>query len=301
MYNHQISFDPSNEGDVKGVLGELLIRPNIEVVFKEVLGNSPLVAILSNTEELEQLKLNVDKLSRENEQLKNEKKELERDAYSFKEEADGLKKEVEGAKNKEVGLLKEKNDLASSLERLEKEKEDLRILFDNVNKENEDNKKEVKECKELLVEQQKNNQKKIEALEEEHRKELDNLKKDSEKEKKFLSNKLESYGVSCGSSDSSETYYFEVKANGQLEESMIKGNCLFKANQKNGKLMYTINVDGPVRHSLSDVDKFISPFCNITSKVEGANNIRLEKVGIANYDNTNFVVVEPVTVSLVKE
>ena len=121
--------------------------------------------------------------------------------------------------------------------------------------------------------------------------------KELEKKISRLKKMLESYSVSFGSDDHSEKIYFEVSENGTLEESMISSDSLYWAS-KSGSI-YTD--DGPMIKAISDVNRYLIPYCDIQNQIEGANTILILSIGEAKLIGGSFQVEKKAVISLIKQ
>lgn len=112
---------------------------------------------------------------------------------------------------------------------------------------------------------------------------------DKDKEISRLKKMLESYSVSFGSDDPSEKIYFEVSENGTLEESMISSDSLYWASKSGSIYKFTINTDdGPIIKAISDVNRYLIPYCDIQNQIEGANTILILSIGEAKLIGDHF-------------
>ena len=146
-------------------------------------------------------------------------------------------------------------------------------------------------------------------IEEEAKSQLETLKKeynknltDKDKEISRLRKMLESYSVSFGSDDHSEKIYFEVSENGTLEESMISSDSLYWASKSGSIYKFTINTDdGPMIKAISDVNRYLIPYCDIQNQIEGANTILILSIGEAKLIGGSFQVEKKAVISLIKQ
>ena len=126
--------------------------------------------------------------------------------------------------------------------------------------------------------------------------------KELEKEISRLKKMLESYSVSFGSDDHSEKIYFEVSENGTLEESMISSESLYWASKSGSIYKFTINTDdGPMIKAISDVNRYLIPYCDIQNQIEGANTILILSIGEAKLIGGSFQVEKKAVISLIKQ
>lgn len=125
---------------------------------------------------------------------------------------------------------------------------------------------------------------------------------DKDKEISRLKKMLESYSVSFGSDDPSEKIYFEVSENGTLEESMISSDSLYCASKSGSIYKFTINTDdGPIIKAISDVNRYLIPYCDIQNQIEGANTILILSIGEAKLIGGSFQVEKKAVISLTKQ
>ena len=116
--------------------------------------------------------------------------------------------------------------------------------------------------------------------------------KELEKEISRLKKMLESYSVSFGSDDHSEKIYLEVSENGTLEESMISSDSLYWASKSGSIYKFT---------AISDVNRYLIPYCDIQNQIEGANTILILSIGEAKLIGGSFQVEKKAVISLIKQ
>lgn len=202
-----------------------------------------------------------------------------------------LEKEIqmhqkENEKNQK--LLSDKDDEIEKIQQLvQKQTKNSKELEDELLK--------ALDAKEKIEEESKSQ---LETLRKEYSKSLN--KKDEEISR--LKKKLESYSISFGSDDPSEKIYFEVSENGTLEESTISSDSLYYASKSGDIYKYTINTDnGPTSEAVKDINRYLTPYCNIKVKMEGANTIQIVSVGKAKLMVGAVEVIEKAVISLIKQ
>ena len=123
----------------------------------------------------------------------------------------------------------------------------------------------------------RNNQELIDKIKE-LEKEIQKHKKENEKNQKLLSE------------------------NGTLEESMISSDSLYWASKSGSIYKFTINTDdGPMIKAISDVNRYLIPYCDIQNQMEGANTIQIISIGEAKLMMGSFQVEKKAVISLIKQ
>lgn len=142
------------------------------------------------------------------------------------------------------------------------------------------------------------NEKKEEIL----KKEFDKNLSDKDKEISRLRKMLESYSVCFGADEPSEKIYIEISDNGTLEESMISSDSLYWASKSGSIYKFAINTDnGPMIKAISDVNRYLIPYCDIQNQMEGANTIQIISIGEAKRTGGSFQVEKKAVISLIKQ
>lgn len=201
-----------------------------------------------------------------------------------------------------AGNSRNNQELIDQIKKLEKE-------IQMHQKENEKNQKLLSDKDAEIEKLQQSLEEQTKKFDEENKKQLETLKKeynknltDKDKEISRLKKMLESYSVSFGSDDPSEKIYFEVSENGTLEESMISSDSLYWASKSGSIYKFTINTDdGPIIKAISDVNRYLIPYCDIQNQIEGANTILILSIGEAKLIGGSFQVEKKAVISLTKQ
>lgn len=269
MFEVNIKVDPQNSSDMQRAL-EFIINQSCMSRYKE-----------RDYNKSSYLAGNLAGYSRNNQELIEKIKELEKDIQMHQKENE---------KNQKI--LSEKN---AEIENLQQSLQMQTKKFDEEKKKDSD---EYKKLKDDFLKSLNENEKKEEILKKEYNKNLS----DKDKEISRLRKMLESYSVSFGSDDPSEKIYFEVSENGTLEESMISSDSLYWASKSGSIYKFTINIDdGPMIKAISDVNRYLIPYCDIKYKMEGANTIQIFSIGEAKLMMGSFQVEKKAVISLIKQ
>lgn len=269
MFDVNIKVDPQNSSDMQRALEFILNQPCMSR-FKETYYNksSYLAGNLAGN-------------SRNNQELIDKIKELEKEIQMHQKENEKNQK-----------LLSEKD---VEIENLQQSLQMQTKKFDEEKKKDSD---EYKKLEDDFLKSLNENEKKEEILKKEYNKNLS----DKDKEISRLRKMLESYSVSFGSDDPSEKIYFEVSENGTLEESMISSDSLYWASKSGSIYKFTINIDdGPMIKAISDVNRYLIPYCDIQNQMEGANTIQIISIGEAKLMVGSFQVEKKAVISLIKQ
>ena len=272
MFEVNIKVDPQNSSDMQHALEVILNQPCISR-FKETYYNksSYLTGNLAGN-------------SRNNQELIDQIKKLEKEIQMHQKENEKNQK-----------LLSDKD---AEIEKLQQSLEEQTKKIDEENKKNNELESGRVKALDEKVKIEEESKKQLETLKKEYNKNLT----DKDKEISRLKKMLESYSVSFGSDDPSEKIYFEVSENGTLEESMISSDSLYCASKSGSIYKFTINTDdGPIIKAISDVNRYLIPYCDIQNQIEGANTILILSIGEAKLIGGSFQVEKKAVISLTKQ
>lgn len=274
MFGININVDPKNMSDMQQALEFILNQPCMSR-FKESFMNRPSnpVGTQSSSVELQHLNDKIHKLVKEIEMH-----------------------QKENEKNQE--LLSDKDaDIAKLNHNMQEQVKKINEEYKKISENNENLKSELLKSLKENEKKEEDAKRDLQTLEIGYKKKLD----DKDKEIYRLRKMLESYSVSFGSDDPSEKNYFEVSENGSLEESMISSDSLYCASRSGDTYKFTINTeDGPIIKAISDINKYLAPFCEIQNQMEGANTIQIVSIGKAKLMGT-LQVIEKAVISLIKQ
>lgn len=269
MFEVNIKVDPQNFSDMQRALDFIINQPCMSRSKDRYYNNSSYLAG------------NLAGNSRNNQEFNDKIKELEKEIQMHKKENEKNQK-----------LLSDKD---VEIEKLQQSLEEQTKKFDEEKKKDSD---KYKKLEKDFFNSLEENEKKEEILKKEYNKNLS----DKDKEISCLKRMLESYSVCFGADDPSEKIYFEVSENGTLEESMISSDSLYWASKSGSIYKFTINTDdGPMIKAISDVNRYLIPYCDIQNQMEGANTIRIISIGEAKLLMGSFQVEKKAVISLIKQ